>query len=346
MKQLLSKRWYIKLSNWEYWPMWIYYIPVWIQHFWLSLKVGNLFFFLRTNPAIDGFILSDSKYRTLQLVPNECKPKTIYVRKGSRPGEIMDEIANYGVQFPIILKPDIGFRGISVKKIDNEQELAESLQNIKVNHIIQEFVDDELEIGLFYYRLPDSNKGVIPSLTIKKFLSVAGDGSSTLGQLIEGNPRAVLHQEKLRKRFNARWNHILPANKIMILDRIGNHNKGTEFRNGNHLIDEELISIFDDLSHKMEGFYFGRFDIKTPSLEALKRDHNYKILEVNGVGGEPTHIYYPDTPFFSVWKDLCAIWRVAAKISKINFRNGEAKPTFREAHSKWLSYNQYKTMLH
>ncbi len=346
MKRLLSKRWYIKLSNWEYWPMWIYYIPVWIQHFWLSLKVGNLFFFLRTNPAIDGFILSDSKYMTLQLVPDEYKPKTIYVSKGSLPGKIMAEISKNGIQFPIILKPDIGYRGIDVKKVDNEQELSESLKKLKVNHIIQEFVDDELEIGLFYYRLPDSNKGVIPSLTIKKFLSVAGDGSSTLGQLIEANPRAVLHQEKLRKRFKSRWNHILPANKIMILDRIGNHNKGTEFRNGNHLIDEELISIFDDLSHKMEGFYFGRFDIKTPSLEVLKKDRNYKILEVNGIGGEPTHIYDPDTSFFRVWKDLCAIWRVAAKISKINIRNGEAKPTFREAHSKWHSYNQYKTMLH
>ena len=58
---------YIKCSSWEYWPMQFLYFPIYIQHLWLSLKARHPFFFLVTNPAIDeGFILSDSKYRTLQ----------------------------------------------------------------------------------------------------------------------------------------------------------------------------------------------------------------------------------------------------------------------------------------
>lgn len=345
MLTLKRKQHLFKLKHWEYWPMWIYYLPVWIQHFWLSTKVGNLFFFLKTNPAIDGFILSDSKYRTLHLVPHEFKPKTIFVDKDDKYESIKTRMEASNISFPIILKPDIGFRGLKVLKLDNENDLYKAINGLKVNSIIQEYIASELEIGLFYYRYPDEEKGFIPSLTIKKFLSVIGNGVNTLRELVEQDERAMLHHSKLEIKFKKQWDLVLPLNKKLILEHIGNHNKGTEFRNGNHLIDDDLVSVFDELSHRMKGFYFGRFDIRTTSLEILKKDKKFKILEVNGVGGEPTHIYDPKTPFFDAWKDLCSVWRVAAKIAKYNFKNGERKPSLKEGYSKWKAYSQYKEKL-
>ncbi|MDW5290168.1 hypothetical protein [Formosa sp. PL04] len=343
---LKTKPWYIKFTNVEYWPSWFFYIPVWIQHGWLAIKTKNLFFFLSTNPAIDGFILSDSKFKTLQLVPNVFKPNMLFVRINTSAKKVFEgmEIAN--INFPIILKPDIGFRGLKVSKIDTINMLESALADLRVDHIIQEYIEAPLEIGIFYYRYPNESKGYIPSFTIKAFLEIKGDGKHTLAELINQNPRAILHKDKLNKKFNKTWNTIISEGEIVTLEKIGNHNRGTQFINGNDLVDDALLKVFDNLSHSMKDFYFGRFDIKVASIEALKMGENYKILEVNGVGGEPTHIYDANTSIFKAWKDLCFTWRVAAKIALINFEKGIEKPTYRNAKIKWNLYTSYKTKLY
>lgn len=344
MFTLRNSAWFIKLTNQEFWPLWLFYIPVWVQHFWLSLKVKSLFFFLRTNPAVDGFILSDSKYKTLRLVPENYRPRTILVDKQSTVSVVLAAMMESNIVFPIILKPDIGFRGLGVRKIDDPYSLDKALDSIKVTYILQEFIQTSLELGIFYYRYPNEKSGHIPSITIKEFLKITGNGKDTMGNLVLKNPRAFLLEEKLKRRFEKQWGTVLENGQNLELECIGNHNRGTKFVNGNHLVNEELLGVFDELSHRMEGFYFGRFDIKTTSLEAIKNS-DYKILEVNGVGGEPTHIYDPDTPLFKMLNDLCSVWRVAAKIASINFDLGIKRPTYREAYMRWRAYSSYKAKL-
>ena len=342
---LRTRCWYIKLTNWEYWPSWTFYVPVWIQHFWLSIKVKNLFFFLATNPVIDGFILSDSKFKTLQMVPDKYRPKSIYVDSGSTQGQVLEWMQKKAIGFPVVLKPDIGFRGIKVSRVDNEIMLRDTLTEMRVPHILQEYIAHPLELGIFYYRYPNEDRGNIPSITIKEFLSVEGTGRDTLKELVFQNPRAILQKEKIKNQFNTFWDVVLAKGEKLKLEAIGNHNLGTKFRNGNHLLDDKLLEVFDELSFKMNGFYFGRFDIKANSLEDIKLKKEFKILEVNGVGGEPTHIYDPDHSFVDACSDLCFIWRVAAKIACLNFKEGIRKPTYQHARRKWLLYTAYKSKL-
>ncbi len=344
MLALRDRPWFIKLNNPEFWPMWLYYIPVWIQHFWLSLKLRNVFFFLGTNPAIKGFILSDSKYRTLQLVPEKYRPKTVLIHKEDTISDVLNAMKENKIAFPVILKPDIGFRGLGVRKIENATMLETTLATVGADYIIQEFICCPLELGIFYYRYPDERNGHIPSITIKEFLKVTGNGKDSLAKLVLKNQRAILLKEKIKLRFEKEWDEILENGQILVLECIGNHNKGTKFINGNALLDNALLKVFDELNHQMNGFYFGRFDIKASSIESIK-NRNYKILEVNGVGGEPTHIYDPGSTFFGMLRDLCFVWRVAAKIASINFNFGIKKPTYREAHSRWKEYTSYKTEL-
>ena len=340
-----KKSWYIKLTHWEFWPSWTFYIPVWIQHFWLALKVRNLFFFLATNPVIDGFILSDSKFKTLQLVPEDYKPRTILVEPGSTLEQVLDAMRENGIGFPAILKPDIGFRGINVRRVNNKLVLDNALCAMRVPYILQEYISDPVELGIFYYRYPNEKRGNIPSITVKEFLTVEGNGRDTLQGLVLQNPRAILQKEKIRLRFNRIWQEVLPAGVQVKLESIGNHNLGTKFKNGNHLLDDNLVRVFDELSFQMKGFYFGRFDVKANSIEDIKSEKAYKILEVNGVGGEPTHIYDPDLSFASACRDLCFTWRVAAKIAFINFKQGIHKPTYTYARQKWQDYTAYKSQL-
>ncbi|MCV6629632.1 MAG: hypothetical protein OIF50_07210, partial [Flavobacteriaceae bacterium] len=270
--------WFIRLGSWEYWPSWVLYLPVYIQHFWLTLKARNLFFFLRTNPAIDGFILSDSKFETLKLVPEALLPKTKYIAPNDNPKEAASFLQERQISFPVILKPDIGFRGLLVQKIENNTALELAIQQLKVPHLLQEYVPYETEMGVFYYRYPGKQEGVVSSLTLKEFLCVRGDGIHTLEELVYLNPRAILQQENIKQKFPKHWKHVLVKGELLELESIGNHCRGTKFVNGNHLITKKLETQFDLLTQQMNGFYFGRFDIRTSSLQALENGEEFKIL--------------------------------------------------------------------
>lgn len=335
--------WYIKLSSWEYWPMWVLYIPVYVQHIWLSIKARNAFFIYKANPAIDeGFILCDSKFKTQQIVPEEYLPKTIFVAKSDTLNIVLNQLNTSSISFPIILKPDIGFRGLLVHKINDKEHLESVLKTISVDHIIQEYVDYPVEVGVFYYRLPQEKKGNIPSITVKEFLSVTGNGKNTLSELIKMKPRAILQLEILQNKFSTLWNEIIPTGKEIVLEAIGNHNRGTKFINGNHLYCQELQDTFDELNKRMDGFYFGRFDIRAKSIEDLKQGKNFKILEVNGVGAEPTHVYDPNYKLIAAWKDMLHLWKVIYKIAMQNKKQGEKFPVFLEARKRWRSFKEYR----
>jgi hypothetical protein len=345
MKVLNRKSWFIKLTQREFWPMWVYYFPVWIQHFWLAVKVKNLFFFLATNPGINGFILSDSKYETMKLVPERYRPKSIRVVPGMVGKTIMSAMEQEEIRFPVILKPDIGFRGIKVHKVLDKKQLETTLGKFSMPFLLQEYCPYPLELGIFYYRIPDNPRGCIFSITIKEFLSVEGNGRDTLEELVASIPRAVVQYKRLKEKFKYSWNRVLPFGERLELEPVGNHNLGTMFLDGSIWADDKLRAVFDKLSYQMEGFYFGRFDIRAESWEALKDENRYTILEVNGVGGEPTHIYDPAVSLIRAWKDLCKTWRIAATIAEMNIINGTSKPSYAQARKLWDTYTSNRMSL-
>ena len=123
---------------------------------------------------------------------------------------------------------------------------------------------------------------------------------------------------------------------------IGNHCRGATFYNGNSLIDEKLEAEFDKVNHQMNGVYFGRFDIKCRSIDLLKQGQDYKILEINGVGAEPAHIYDPDYRLFQAFKDILNQWKIIYQISLHNRRNGVNFMSYKEAYQTLLHLFTYK----
>ena len=122
----------------------------------------------------------------------------------------------------------------------------------------------------------------------KELLQVHGDGESTLETLIRQHPRARYRMEEMEHRHGHRFARIIPAGQTFYLSYAGNHNRGAHFTNLHKEIDESLHRVFDELSHYTDKFYYGRYDIKTTSIEDLKQGKNFTILEFNGSGAEPT----------------------------------------------------------
>ena len=342
MKFLNSK----KFTNWEYWPSYMFYVPVVPYALYLAIKSRSFGFFSAVNPAIEGSGNGlESKYKTVQLVPKKYSPETIFVKKGETIEDVLPKILIHHIKFPLIIKPDIGFRGLLVKKINSEEELSAYIKKYNsINLIVQELIDYNNECGIFYYKIPGENKGSITSITLKKYLTVVGDGKSTLLELIKNDKRAKVYIQLISELNKDKLATVPSESEEIILNIIGNHSKGTQFINGNHLISEELIEILDDLSSNIEGWHYGRVDIKYKSFNELLKGQNFKIIEINGIISEPTHIYDASSvSYLSALKAIKDHWKLAYIIGVHNHKSNNIPYT----NLKYLInlYSNYKKYL-
>lgn len=301
----------------------MFYLPNVPYAFYLAYKAKHLAFFSAANPCIkssgNG---TESKYETILLVPEKYRPKSVLIKPNTDFKAVCKNIEEQKINFPLIAKPDIGFRGLLVEKIASKDALKNYLEKYTIDIIIQEFLDYENECGIFYHRNPKNDSGKISSLTLKRFLSVTGDGVSTLKELILADERAKLYIELFSKIHQDKLTKIPIKNKVIKLTAVGNHSKGTQFINGNHLISKKLTTTFDKLSKSIPGWYYGRIDLKYNTFEELEEGIDFKILEINGIIAEPTHIY--DSQNYTYLKALKAIrthWKSLFTIAITNHTN-------------------------
>lgn len=311
-----------KLFHWEHWPLLMFYIPNIPYAFFHGLKIRNLVFYTAVNPGIkDSGIGSESKYETLKLLPERYIPKSVFHSQDQNIEFTIQRIADEGILFPMIVKPDQGFRGLLVKKIENVNELKTYLTKYPVSFIIQEFLTHENECGIFYYRHPNEENGKVTSITLKEFLSVQGDGVSTLRELVKNDERAFLYYNLLQGNSTLNWELVLKEGESKKLSAIGNHSKGTRFINGNHLINKELETSLDILNHQTNGWYYGRLDVKYNTLEELNNG-DFKVLELNGILAEPTHIYDASKmTYLKALKTIRTHWKQLYRIAHYNHKH-------------------------
>lgn len=260
----------------------------------------------------------ESKKQIYNLIPLEYYPSTLYFGSSTSPQNIIAWIRHRKLKYPVVGKPDIGMKGMMVKKLENEDDVVSYATNSKVDFLVQEFVPYPNEVGIFYYRYPNEEKGHISGIVKKEFLSVKGDGFSTVEQLILKNKRAVLQLPELRKAEKDKMNIVLKNDEELILVPYGNHVRGAKFLDDSRNIDDELTTTIDSICKKVNGFYFGRLDIRYNTWEELKQGKNFSIIELNGSGSEPTHIYDPKHSIFWAWKEIIRHWKILYRISRLN----------------------------
>ncbi len=341
-KSIRSTFW-IRWSSWEYWPSWLANIPVFMVWIWYGIRSLNLFYFSRVNPVIEtGGVLGESKINILRRLPQDLIPKTLFFEANEANEDlILSKMEEAQIHFPTILKPDIGERGFLVEKIKSKEELRHYLKEVNTNILIQDLVDYPVEVSILHYRFPDQQQGEITSVCIKDMLQVTGDGSSTILDLMLAYPRAKLQVARFKKQYPDLLKEIPLKDKTVILEPIGNHSRGTTFLNGNAHIDAELTAVFDKISNQLEGMYYGRYDMKCTSIEALKKGEGFKILEFNGIASEPAHIYDPSYPVWRAYKDIFKHWKIIYKLSKAQKARGVKSMTFKEARQAVKEYRAY-----
>lgn len=316
------KSFWEKAGNWELWPFKLRYFlisPVWI---WYCIRSGSPWFFSSSNPTLTfGGFEGEGKKEMYELLPAEYYPKTIYINPSDKFEEIEKLVNSHGFNYPFVVKPDVGMKGLLFRKIDSKKELQFYHEKNVVDYIIQDLVDYPLEVSVFYYRYPNQQKGVISGFIQKELMDVFGDGENSLWELIMRHPKAKHRPEEMRIKHEANLQRVIPRGERYILTYAANLNRGARFTNLHSHIDDELLRIFDEISHRAQ-FYYGRYDIKCASIEDLKKGKNFSILEFNGSGAEPNHVYNSGFTLFQAYRVFLHHWKVLYRISKYNKENG------------------------
>jgi len=321
--------------RWEFWPPYVFYPPVIAYLVWLGARFRSFTLFTAANPAIPaGGFVGESKHSILENLKEATGHLPAWTllpleEAGARLRRAMEFLEASGLEYPVVVKPDGGQRGSGVGVVRSAEHLKDHLKGVAYPVILQEYVPGK-EFGVFYFRDLEEDCGHIFSVTEKRMPEMVGDGRRTLEELILADDRAVCMAEfYLRK--NSHRAHQIPAEGERVpLVELGTHCRGAIFLDANQAVTPALEQSIDRIAKSFDGFYFGRFDIRVPSDEDFRAGRNLKVIELNGVTSEATHIYDPGLSLLEAYRVLFRQWRIAFEIGEKNRRRGYRPATVLE----------------
>ncbi len=336
------------VSFFEFWPSWLMYSPVVVQWLWLGLKYRSLGLPLIANPAIPlSGMVGESKRELLDQAGEEGKksiaPYLCFTRRKDINARIEAEAAiskmdDFGVQLPLVVKPDMGCRGVGVRLIEQAEQLVDYLEGFPVGaqFLLQQKAPFDAEAGVFYIRYPGEQRGKVVSITLKYTPFVTGDGKATLKTLIEQDARAGLLTHIYFPKHHDKLDWIVPKGEAFRLTFAGSHCRGSIFRNGNEYATDALALRLDEIFDEIPGFHYGRLDIKFRDIAALQRGEDLCILEINGASSEATHIWDKSTKLKDAFGTLLSQYRTLFEIGHLQRQQGFKPP------SVWQLYRAYR----
>ena len=326
-RRFLVSRWR-RWTRWEFWPPWLFYPPVVAYVLCLGLRHRCLTLFTCCNPSIEaGGFIGESKSDILDHLHIDPAFVARFKRipggptPTERTAQVLKFMHDHAMSYPLVLKPDAGQRGAGVAFVQSDEDVEIYMKDMPADVIAQAYAVGE-EFGVFYYRCPDEDTGRLFSITAKRMISVVGDGVKTLESLILGDDRAVCQAAIHLRKHSGHLFDVPRAGERIPLVELGTHCRGATFYDGCTHATPGLLARIDEISKGDPGFFFGRYDIRTSSVEEMEAGRGFQIVEVNGVTSEATHIYDPSNSLWTAYRVLMRQWAVAFEIGRRNRGRG------------------------
>ncbi|MGD9906303.1 MAG: VTT domain-containing protein [Vicinamibacterales bacterium] len=324
----------------EFWPSWLVYAPLAPWLLWLAARHGGVGTLGAANPGLeDGGFVGESKFAILGALPTRWTVPSALVAPGDPFARVraFDEAVREGAWvYPLILKPDVGQKGVGVRRITSRDEAVAYLAREAGPVVVQPWHPGPFEAGIFYYRRPDEARGRIFSITDKRFPELVGDGESSVEQLLWEHPRYRLQVPLFLKRHDGA--RVLADGERLPLVTSGNHCQGAMFLDGAELITPAVSARIDEIARSVPGFFIGRFDVRYSSLARFRRGEDLAIVELNGVTSESTNIYDPGYGAWRAWRTLGRQWQLVFEIGAANRARGARAPNLRRLLRLTLAY--------
>ena len=328
-------------SLFERWPGWLFYAPIVLHWFWHGICAGDMSLPTAANPGIEtGGLCGESKSAILDSVREASRrliaPYLTFVTGAGDMAEAECARAQFG--WPLVVKPDIGCNGTGVRLVRDRALLEKTFADFPrgVRLMLQAFVPDLGEAGIFYIRHPHEAHGRITSLTLKSSPAVIGDGNSMLRALLMAHPRAGRTPGLFLPHLRERLTEIPAAGAVVPLVFTGNHCRGSVFKNGAHLITAALTRRMDDFARNIPDFHFGRIDVRFRSEDELRAGNGFTVIEINGVGSEATHIWDPAFSLAGAYAAQFAHYGAAWEIGRAMRARGGRSTGLRALYRAWV----------
>lgn len=285
-------------------------LPMTLHWFWMAARYRSLTLPSSADPAIAvGGLVGESKIAYYDLIAagqRRWHAATAPVVAGPDAAADADRaMQRLGLAFPLIAKPDIGWCGYGVRRLDDRAALDGYIAAYPAGEtlLLQEFLDCPGEAGLYYVRWPGEGRGRVLSLTVREPPRVMGDGVSTLRHLIENDAR-LRSRLPLFAQAGVDLDRVAASAEAVVLSAVWSHRMGGLYRNRSAAITPALEERIDAVANSIPDFHIGRLDIRFASLAALARGEDFKIMEINGAGSEAIEFFDPDLPFFAAYRGI------------------------------------------
>lgn len=349
------------VSFFEFWPPWLFYMPVALKWFQLAVRHRGLLLPTAANPSIEGGgFIGESKSEILDFVPvanRRWVARWISAHGGNDATTVWEAMTSAGFDFPAVAKPDVGQRGDGVRPVRDLDELKVYLESFPEGEklIVQEFAgggiatnsDDQplgfsdiREAGVMWWRRPDQDQGRISSITLKSSPDVVGDGHRTLEALINLDLRAHNLARVYKNRHRAELSRVLDSGEVFPLVFAGNHCQGAVFRDGTSLLTPALTDRIEGIARSIPEFWFGRFDVRFDNLDDLLEGEDFKIIEINGASAEATHIWDASISLSEAYRVLFEQFEVLFEIGAENRLRGFNPVSLRRFLGDWQAYRK------
>ena len=322
----------LPIGTLERMPKWLICIPLTLQWLWLALRYQSLTLPSIANPAITaGGLVGEGKLEYLDAMGPIALLATapycaVSTHKRHTGAELRELMRGTGLSFPVVAKPDLGLCGYGVRLIANRGDLRDYLLAFPANEmvVLQQYLPQEGEAGIFYIRDPDADAGRIIGLALRYFPRVTGDGSRTIAELIAADPRAQRLLKSPRHEPSYNPDRVPSAGEMVRLATIGSTRVGGLYRDGREHITPQLTRAIDAIAQDMPAFYFGRFDVRFDSLHDLSAGRAFSIMEINGAGSEAIQAWDPSigvvAGFRMIFKKQCILFAIGNAMRRKGFK--------------------------
>ena len=271
-------------------------VPLVLHWMLLACRYRSLTLPSAINPAIEtGGLAGESKSAALAQIGAAFDRFVAPWRVVEPGGDAVAVRHAAGFAYPLIVKPDIGWCGYGVRRVNEDAELLAYAAAFPRDGrmILQELMTAPHEAGLFYVREPGAACGSLAGVAVRHTPHVTGDGVRSVRALIAAGPRTARHATTYMGTVAGDILDSVPAaGERVVLTTIASLRVGARYQDATAQATPALTAAVDAMARAMPQFHLGRFDVRFESLAGLRRGE-FRVIEVNGAGSEAIQFWDP-----------------------------------------------------
>lgn len=312
-------------------PKWLNLVPMVLQWCWLGLRYHSFTLPSAANPAITtGGLVGDAKSEYFAgmgpVAAARVASYAVICVGDNALAAARAAMADAGLGFPLVVKPDLGWCGYGVRRIDDEAALASYLAVYPAGEslMLQRYLEEPGEAGIYYLRQPGARHGRLLGVLLRHYPKVTGDGLHSIEALIRADPRASrLLGDDRRHRFEGDISRVPAPGEYVRLALIGSTRVGGHYEDGLAAATPRLLAAIERIARDMPQFHVGRFDVRYRTLAELRRGR-FTIMEVNGAGSEAVYAWDPKYSIREAYRLVFAKQRALFALGAANRARGHA----------------------